>query len=63
MRRTYYKICEYCGCTLDPQEVCDCDQREGDQNGDQTEKSVFRRIQSVYAVSGVAGKEKTETLD
>lgn len=22
---SYYKICPYCGCHLDPGEVCDCD--------------------------------------
>lgn len=25
---SYYKICPYCGCHLDPGEVCDCDKKE-----------------------------------
>ena len=24
----YYKVCPYCGCHLDPGEVCDCDKKE-----------------------------------
>lgn len=25
----YYKICRKCGCTLDPEERCDCDKTTG----------------------------------
>ena len=24
MKRTYYRVCEYCGAHLDPGEKCDC---------------------------------------
>lgn len=24
----YYRICPYCGCNLDPDEKCDCRERE-----------------------------------
>lgn len=62
MKRTYYRICEYCGSTLDPEEVCDCDQKERDQDGDQAKKTTFSGIQNVHAVSGMAGKE-AEAVD
>ena len=25
---SYYRECPYCGCNLDPGEVCDCDKKE-----------------------------------
>ena len=25
MRRTYYRTCEFCGSSLDPEEKCDCE--------------------------------------
>ena len=61
-RKTYYRTCKYCGSNLDPGEKCDC-QKERDQDGDQAKEPTFSGIQNVYAVSGMAGKEETETMD
>lgn len=27
-RETYYRTCPYCGASLDPEEVCDCEEAE-----------------------------------
>lgn len=29
---SYYKTCHYCGCHLDPGEVCDCQTNKAEQN-------------------------------
>lgn len=62
MRGTYYRTCKLCGSTLDPGERCDC-QEMRDYNGDQEQETTYRRIQKVYAVRGMAGKEEAETMD
>ena len=27
-KRSFYRVCEYCGCNLDPCEKCDCREAE-----------------------------------
>ena len=62
MRRTYYRICEYCGSTLDPQETCDCQEARINMsdkvlNFDEKKKVIDRDDMSLKEY-----KDITETL-
>lgn len=56
---SYYRTCEFCGCNLDPGEICDC-RREGARllirpahgakNGKEAQKYVGTRRKTAVAV-------------
>lgn len=62
MKNTYYRVCEFCGSHLDPNERCDC-QEMRDYNGDQDKEPIHRGIPELYAVSGMAREAEAETMD
>lgn len=36
----YFRVCPHCGCTLDPSEICDCQQ---ERRNEEEEKAAERR--------------------
>lgn len=56
---SYYRTCEFCGCNLDPGEICDCRREEarplirpahGVKNGKEAQKYVGIRRKTAVAV-------------
>lgn len=55
---SYYKVCPYCGCHLDPGEVCDCEKKEAAASAANTDNGRVEIGLSTYLSASYNNKNE-----
>lgn len=59
---SYYRVCPYCGCHLDPCEVCDCKETKsrcqcGNTNNGKVESGIDSHFSTSYINKNIGGNQ------